>query len=334
VNVKMWIKALQVIPRITKEEWKRLDIISRWLVSTRSAVLIMTFTCAAIAGLLAYQAGMFNWGRWILVAIGLVFAHATNNLVNDLTDYRKGVDTGNYFRTQYGPQPLEQGLMTLKESLTYIAVTGLIAVAAGIPLVISGGWPVLALLLAGAFFVLFYTFPLKYIGLGEVAVLVVWGPLMTGGGYYAITHVWDWNVVIASLPYGLAATVVLFGKHIDKSIQDAAKGIRTLPVLIGEKASRVSVLVMIALQYLLVIYLVVTGYFTWPILVVLLGLFGLKLALPVFLSEKPGECPPDYPKDVWPLYYVAAAFYQTRIYSLMILLGLILDTVYKVLIIK
>src|SRR2546430_10339218 len=34
--------------------------------------------------------------------------------------------------------------------------------------------------LAGAVFVLFYTYPLKYIGLGEVAVILVWGPLMIG----------------------------------------------------------------------------------------------------------------------------------------------------------
>ena len=38
--------------------------------------------------------------------IGLIFAHATNNLFNDFTDYRPGVDKDNYFRTQYGPQPL------------------------------------------------------------------------------------------------------------------------------------------------------------------------------------------------------------------------------------
>jgi 1,4-dihydroxy-2-naphthoate octaprenyltransferase len=63
----------------------------------------------------------------------------------------------------------------------------------------------LILLGMGAFFVLFYTFPLKYIALGEIAVLVVWGPLMVGGGYYEITGIWDWNVVIASLPYACRA---------------------------------------------------------------------------------------------------------------------------------
>ncbi|HSO26912.1 MAG TPA: prenyltransferase, partial [Anaerolineales bacterium] len=60
MNVGMWRKALQVIPRISKEEWDHLDLISRWLISTRAAVLIMTFISAAIAGILALQHGVFN----------------------------------------------------------------------------------------------------------------------------------------------------------------------------------------------------------------------------------------------------------------------------------
>ena len=139
MNFAMWAKALRVIPRINKEEWMRLDVISKWLVSTRAAVLIMTFISAAIAGLLAAGAGMFDLGRWALLAVGLIFAHATNNLLNDMTDFNRGVDKDNYFRTQYGPQPLEQGLMTKNEVLTYAAVTGLIALAAGLPLVLQNG---------------------------------------------------------------------------------------------------------------------------------------------------------------------------------------------------
>ncbi|PKN83549.1 MAG: prenyltransferase, partial [Chloroflexi bacterium HGW-Chloroflexi-8] len=137
MNVSMWLKALRVIPRIDKAEWDRLDIISRWLISTRAAVLLMTFISAAIAGLFAWRAGAFDLGRWSLLTVGLIFAHATNNLINDLTDYRKGVDRGNYYRTQYGPQPLESGLLTIKQLYGYIAVTGGIAATAGLALVLT-----------------------------------------------------------------------------------------------------------------------------------------------------------------------------------------------------
>jgi 1,4-dihydroxy-2-naphthoate octaprenyltransferase len=79
MNVSMWRKALQIIPHVTKEEWDRLDIISKWLISTRAAVFIMTFLSACIAGILAFQHGKFTFLNWLLVSIGLVFAHATNN---------------------------------------------------------------------------------------------------------------------------------------------------------------------------------------------------------------------------------------------------------------
>ena len=216
----------------------------------------MTFISAAIAGILAFQHGAFDWLRWLLVAFGLIMSHATNNLLNDYTDYVKGVDQDNYYRSQYGPQPLVHGLLTKPQLLTYAAVTGLIALVAGIILVLQTGGLTLALLGQGYFFVLFYTFPLKYIALGEIAVLIVWGPLMIGGGYYVIAGHWDWNVVLASLPYALGVTGVIFGKHIDKYEMDKERHIHTLPVVIGEKASRVTLIGMLVLQYLLVFYLV------------------------------------------------------------------------------
>lgn len=325
MNVTMWRKALQVIPRITHEEWESLDVISKWLISTRAAVLIMTFLSAAIAGILAIQDGSFNFGRWILLTIGLVMAHGTNNLLNDYTDYKRGVDQDNYYRSQYGPQTLVHGLFTTRQLLTYAAVTGMIALSAGLALIfIQGGltWILLAL---GAFFVFFYTWPLKYIGLGEIAVLIVWGPLMIGGGYYVITGIWEWNVILASLPYALGVTGVIFGKHIDKYDMDKEKGIHTLPVMLGERPSRYIALGMIFLQYLMVVYLVITGFFTPLMLIVFFSIPVLLQIIPIFRNPKPEEKPADYP-DVWPNYFVAAAFVHNRRFGLFFLLGLILNT--------
>ena len=328
MNVAMWVKALQIIPKIDKAEWDRLDLISRWLISTRAAVLIMTFVSASIAGIMAFAAGQFNAFNYILLVIGLVFAHATNNLLNDLTDYDRGVDRDNYFRTQYGPQALQQGLMSRRELLTYAAVTGLIALAAGAYLVATRGPLALALLAAGAFFVLFYTWPLKYIGLGEIAVIIVWGPLMIGGGYFVITGQWDWNAALAGLPYALGPTTVIFGKHIDKLKEDKAKGIHTLPVIIGEAAGRYSILVMMALQYLLVIALVASGFFTPAMLVVLLALIPTPWVWRILLAPKP-ETPPERFKAGWPMWFVSAVFLHNRGYGMWFLLGLIADAAIK-----
>jgi 1,4-dihydroxy-2-naphthoate octaprenyltransferase len=77
--------------------------------------------------------------------------------------------------------------------------------------------------------------------------------------------------VLAGLPYALGTAAIIFSKHIDKLEADRKKGIRTLSVLLGEKAARYAVLGMMVLQYLFVAYLILTGFFT-PIILAVLSL--------------------------------------------------------------
>jgi 1,4-dihydroxy-2-naphthoate octaprenyltransferase len=208
----------------------------------------------------------------------------------------------------------------------YIVVTGGLALLAGLYLVVLRGETALMLMGAGAFFVLFYTFPLKYIGMGEPAVLAVWGPLMVGGGYFVITGEWSNDVAIASVAYALAPTAVLFGKHIDKADVDVQKGIYTAPVLLGDKASRMTVKIMLVAQYLTIFYLIGTGYFSWAMLVVLLALPALKRVFSVYSEPRPTEPPPEA-KGVWPLWFVGVTFWYTRRFGGLFLLGLVADVI-------
>ncbi|MFZ5910789.1 MAG: prenyltransferase [Chloroflexota bacterium] len=335
MNFAMWRKALNVIPDVSKQEWEGLDVVSRWLISTRAAVLIMTFISAALAGLFALRDHAFQFLPWLALTLGLILAHATNNIFNDFTDFVRGVDKDNYFRTIYGAQPIASGLMTKRQHLTYFAVTGLLALAAGVYLIAVNRWDsmIWALLGLGAFFVLFYTWPLKGLAMGELAVLIVWGPLMIGGGYYVLAHTWDWNVVIASLPYVLGVTTVIFGKHIDKLEIDRAKKIYTLPVLIGEKAARYSVLAMMILPYLFTAYLVAVKFFTPVMGIVLFALPTFFEIYPAFLDPKPAERPAEFPdgQGGWPLYFAPMAFWNNRKFGSLFMLGLLMDVLLRVL---
>lgn len=325
-TANIWLRALRGVPRLERAEWEQIGTVARWLIATRAAVLIMTFISAALAGIFALRAAQFNFGLWLLVTLGLLMAHATNNLLNDMIDFAKGVDRGNYYRAQYGVQPLEAGFWTMRDAWRYALITGGIAVACGVALVwLRGGWTAL-LLAVGAFFVLAYTWPLKYVGLGEVAVLVVWGPLMIGGGYYVITGAWDWNAVLGGLPYALGTTMVIFGKHIDKLESDRAKGIRTLPVLLGDKLARAVALACMVLQYVLVVALVVVRFFTPIMLIVLLALRAFAITFQAFRQPKPAERPAWFPADVWPTWLVAFAFYHNRTFGTLFLLGLLIET--------
>jgi len=334
MNFAMWRKALEVIPDVSKEEWDRLDVVSKWLISTRAAVLVMTFISAALAGLFAWRDHSFSFLPWFALTLGLILAHAANNIFNDFTDFVRGVDKDNYFRTIYGAQPIASGLMTKRQHLTYFAVTGFFALIAGLYLIfINANDPVIWVLLgSGAFFVLFYTWPLKYIAMGEIAVLVVWGPLMIGGGYYVLAHHWNWNVVIASIPYVLGVTTVIFGKHIDKYLIDKEKKIYTLPVVIGEKASRYTVATMMVLPYLFTAYLIAIKFFTPVMVIVLFAIPALKRVLPAFGQPKPAERPADFPdgQGGWPLYFAPMAFLNNRSFGMYFMLGLLLDTLLRI----
>lgn len=330
MDFAMWKKALTIIPQVSKEEWDKLDLVSKWLISTRAAVLIMTFLSAVLAGLFALHDGhAINPLTWFVLTLGLVLAHAANNIFNDYTDYIRGVDKDNYYRTQYGPQPVADGLMTKRQHLTYFGVTAFLALACGIYLVLSNGNdPLIWLLLGlGIVFVLFYTWPMKGLALGELAVLLVWGPLMIGGGYYVLTGQWVWNVVWASLPYVLGVTTVIFGKHIDKLAIDKSKKIFTLPVVIGERIARFTVLVMMVLPYVLVLYLIAIRYFTPVMLVVLVAVTQFLKIYPQFLKPKPETRPEGFPEGQggWPLFFAPQAFVNNRAFGLWFMLGLIAD---------
>lgn len=329
MQVRTWGRALVTIQRVDRAGWDRLDLVSKWLVASRASVLVITFISVAIAGLLAIRAGRFDLLLWVLAALALVLAHATNNLLNDLTDHLKGVDQNNYFRAIYGPHALEHKLLSLRGLLSYAAFSGLIALAIGAYLVAVRGPFALALLAAGAFFVLFYTWPLKYIGLGEIAVILVWGPLMIGGTYFVVTGLWDWDVALVGLPYALGATTVIFGKHIDKLDDDKTRGIHTLPVLVGERTARWILGAMIVLMYAIVAYLVVIGFVTPVVLVVFLALPKARAALALFAKPRPRERPESWPAFVWPLYFVRMAFAHNRRFGLLFLGGLAADVVIR-----
>lgn len=326
IDLKMWGRALVGMEAVSAEQWEGLDWVSRWLIVTRAAVLFMTLAAAVLAGVMAWRVHFFDMTLWLVTTLGLLFAHATNNLLNDYIDSRRGIDSRNYYRTQYGVHALEQGLLTPAQYFRYVAVTGAIALALGFWLVSVRSGVTFDLMLAGALFAVFYTWPLKYYGLGEPAVLLVWGPLMVGGTFYVITGGWSTEVTVVSVLFALGPTTVLFGKHTDKLEQDRALGVNTLPVLIGERRSRVLIKLMLSLQYAMVCTLFYNETFGWPLLLVLVCLVAVPRCWRALDEPKPTQAPAGYPAALWPLWFSAHTFSHMRLFSSAFLIAVIIDT--------
>lgn len=335
INFSMWRTAIWTLVKMDKkDEWDKLDFVSKWLIATRSGVTLVTVYTCVIAGLLALRDGYFSLVPWLVLTLGLFIAHGTNNLLNDYTDFSRGVDKDNYFRTQYGVHPLVQGFWTKPQQLRWFMVSGVIAFLAGlIALFYTHFSPIVIGYFAfGALILLLYTYPLKYFGLGELFIFLIWGPIMVSAVYIVLALGTPnsnlnniWNVVLAGIPFGLSVVSINVGKHIDKMKEDAKKGVGTLPVRIGETAARYLNISILVIIYLVVIYLVlIPRYFTPIMLIVLIASPRLITAIKILSKPRPDSPPPGYP--IWPTYFSAFNFNHNRLFGGLFILGLIGDT--------
>ena len=101
----------EIMETANPPEHRPLDTVGKWLVITRAAVFPMTIWSGLIGGLLAVEAARtkggapVDWGLFLLAVVGLVLAHAANNMINDYFDTTGGVDTEGYVRALYAPHP-------------------------------------------------------------------------------------------------------------------------------------------------------------------------------------------------------------------------------------
>ena len=335
----MWRKSLsQLIMMKDKKEWDALDILSKWFIATRSAVGTITLYSGLIGGLLAWQYLHANnkpftfifFITWVILTIGLFIAHGSNNLINDYTDFNRGIDKDNYFRTQYGVHPLAQGFWDKRTHLIWFGVSGFLAVLSGVYAMLYTHFSpiVVGLFVLGALILLFYTYPLKYVGIGELSIFIIWGPLMIGGVFFVLTGLWSWAVILASIPVGLNVVTINLGKHTDKRKEDLGKGVRTLPVLIGETASRYVTISAIVLSYLITIYLIfVTHFFTPILLLILIATPSAWKAIQRMSKPRPDGPPAGYP--IWPRWFSTVCFVHNRVFSNWFVLALIIDTLIR-----
>jgi len=319
---RLWLEALYTIPRV---DLARVDPITRWLILSRASVVVMTATSAVIGGLLALRDDVFDAPLLILTALGLVLAHAGSNLMNDFWDFHRGADSADSPRVNYGPHPLTDDSARWRSFVLVTLAILAAAAAIGIYLTVVAGPLLLAFALSGAFVLLLYSggpLPLKYFGLGEIAVFIVWGPLMIGGTYYVMAESLPAWVVLASVPYALGVTTVLFGKHLDKLAFDTEHGIRTLPMLLGEARARRLTEVLSVGMYAAVIALAV--WQEMPGLLLVAGALPLLLwVLRIYNAPKPAEPPEGY--RGWPLWFVGIAFIHNRRFGVLFIAGLALQ---------
>ncbi len=252
-----------------------------WLLATRPWSFTMTTISVTVGAALATLDGAFSWWLYFLTLIGTVLMHAGSNLINDYHDVRQGVDNASVPTARYRPHPLMEGRLTPCGVRLAAYSFYLFATAIGLFLAITRGWPVLWLGVVGIAAGISYTAPplnYKYKALGEGSVFLMWGPLMVSGAYYVQAQAASSSAVLVSLPFGMLVALVLLANNMRDIAYDDAKGIRTLPILLGRRRSITLYLALIVTAYAAVAAMSLLGPLErWSLVVLLSAPLAAKL---------------------------------------------------------
>jgi 1,4-dihydroxy-2-naphthoate octaprenyltransferase len=158
-----------------------------------------------------------------------------------------------------------------------IIVFGL-AVLVGLYLAARGGWPIVLVGVASILCGLLYTggpFPLGYRGLGDVFVLLFFGPVAVAGTYYVQALEVDWRPIVAGLGPGLMSAAILAVNNLRDRETDAKAGKRTLAVRLGVRFTRVEYTVCVVAACLTPLVFLASGVVGVGMLLPLLTLLAL-----------------------------------------------------------
>jgi 1,4-dihydroxy-2-naphthoate octaprenyltransferase len=225
------------------------------------------------------------WWISICAALSACFIQIGTNLVNDALDFKKGADT----KERIGPQRVTQsGLLTSKQVMTGAALCFIAATALGIPLVIQGGWPIVAIGLVSIALAYGYTggpFPLAYKGLGELFVILFFGLVAVMGTFYLHAGFVDLTAVVAGLQVGFLATVLIAINNLRDAPQDKLVEKKTLAVRFGLTFARFEIAFFVITPFLLGLYWYTHGHQNATILPFVGFLFGRRVITGVMRNE-------------------------------------------------
>lgn len=223
--------------------------LSIWLQAIRPATLPAAVAPVLLGAAAAKADGVLSWVPVLAALVGALLIQIGTNLANDYFDFKKGADTAD----RLGPiRVTQRGWIAPKDVARATIVTFLLALATGVYLMVHGGLPILILGIVSILCGVLYTggpAPLAYVGLGDIFVLVFFGPVAVCGTYYVQCQALSWNAFWISLPIGLLTTAILVVNNLRDRKTDAVAGKKTWAVRFGERFTRTEYLFLVGLAY-------------------------------------------------------------------------------------
>jgi 1,4-dihydroxy-2-naphthoate polyprenyltransferase len=209
-----------------------------WIQASRLRTLPAALCPVLIGCSLAADAGSFHALAAMAALGGAILIQIATNFANDYFDFINGVDN----ETRIGPARATQSgaVKPAAMKLAFIATFAML-----IPVVTylayRGGWPIAILGAVSVAAGILYTGgpkPLGYLGLGDVLVLVFFGPIAVGGTHYVQALELPVESLVAGIGPGLLSTAILVVNNLRDMDADRKTGKNTLAVRFGPRFAR------------------------------------------------------------------------------------------------
>ncbi len=219
---------------------------------------------------LAWVNELWNWAPFIAALLGAVFLHAGTNIVNEVYDVRKGVDTITSPRASHA---IVKGRMRERTALLIAGTFFVLAVVVGLYLVWLRGPAIVVLGLLGLVGGWGYTAPpleYKNRAFGVPIVFLLMGPLMVEGAYFAVSGEWSLTALVLSIPVGMLVAAILHGNEWRDIREDSRAGISTISARIGRRWAHYGYVALVLGAYMVLALSVIAGVLpAWTMLAIL-----------------------------------------------------------------
>jgi len=260
--------------------------IKAWLLALRPKTLTAAIVPVAVASALVVAERFdFKPALSICALLSAIFIQIGTNFINDAIDFKKGADD----EKRIGPTRVTQsGMLSHKAVMTGGFMCFLIAALLGIPLVIAGGWPIVIIGLLSLLCGYIYTggpFPLAYVGLGDLFVIVFFGIVAVAGTFYLHATTLTAGALVAGVQIGMLSTVLIAVNNLRDAPLDKLVGKKTLAVRFGIKFARFEICALAFTPFLLGMYWVFEGHLMATILPIFSFPLARNLVTKIFTTE-------------------------------------------------
>ena len=204
-----------------------------WIMASRPKTLPAAIAPVFLGTAMAFGDGVFHIPTAFVALFAAIMIQIGTNFANDYFDFKKGADTA----SRIGPTRVTQaGLISPKAMQCAMIMFFSLAALAAIWLSLRAGWPIAVLGVLCIASGILYTagpLPLGYIGLGELFVLIFFGPIAVAGTYYVQSFELHAGVILAGFSAGLISSAVLVVNNLRDIESDRHAGKKTLAARFG-----------------------------------------------------------------------------------------------------